>query len=105
MSTENIPTENVTVKLYACTGCWLAAHDSSYKSELVEHDDVSFTDWACPEHEEDPTEVCTYCDDTGTEFGVTIGGKCDLGNHQPTGLNGEPADGYWEYHVYTNYGA
>lgn len=98
---------------YACTDCYLLAHDSSYSHPLnagldywdlvVNPDDISHTDWVCeygelsadgdcrePGH---PDDICTACDSSGTAYGITVGGACDLGEHLITG--------YWEHHTYT----
>lgn len=91
---------------YACTDCYISAHDSSY-SPSVEHSDriasfdLGLEDWSCTVgHYSDDGEchddgdICTGCDGSGTEYGTTVGGICDLTNHRMSG--------YWEYHVFLN---
>ena len=81
---------------YACTDCYLMAHDPSHvsPSTQLEHADICHTDWVCVEciGYDCPDSVCTSCEDTGTEYGITVGGTCDLGGHNMSG--------YWEYHTY-----
>lgn len=84
---------------YACVNCYIAAHDREYPSEYVEHDDVVHTDWTCSVGSpningfcEEDGDLCTNCEGVSTGFGLTVGGSCDLGEHQ--------IDGYWEYHEY-----
>lgn len=89
---------------YACTDCYLMAHDplcESPQTEL-EHADICYTDWTCEygapsidgecREPGQPDSVCTACDGSGTEHGTTVGGTCDLGEHA--------ISGYWEYHTY-----
>ena len=77
---------------YACTVCYVAAHDSSAPSPHIDPLDIQLTDWVCADHEED-SDTCSACEGTLTEFGVTVGGMCDLGNHAMTD--------YWEFHTFT----
>lgn len=81
---------------YACTDCYIMAHDPSHVSPgtALDHADIRYTDWVCVDcigfdyHD----TGCTSCDDTGTGHGTTVGGTCDLGEHD--------MPGYWEYHTY-----
>ena len=89
---------------YACVECYFAAHDPECSSEFVEHDDVSLTDWVCRECMEWSDEemdgsgnICTACENARVEYGTTVGGKCDLGDHL--------IDGYWEYHTFIDHSA
>lgn len=89
---------------YACTDCYILAHDSTYEHPLnagldspslvVDPYDIDLTDWAiCPDcADTDSSDTCVECDGTGGDSGLTVGGTCDLGQHEMTG--------YWEYHAF-----
>lgn len=79
---------------YACTDCYIMAHDSSHVSPhtSLDHADICMTNWVCVDCIEEDTYGCMTCVDTGTEQGLTVGGTCNLGDH--------PMPGYWEYHTY-----
>ena len=89
---------------YACTDCYILAHDSRYEHPLPHIDpyDINLTDWICtygePSIDGDcmepgsDTDICPHCEGSGTGTGITVGGVCDLGDHR--------IDGYWDYHEY-----
>lgn len=89
---------------YACTDCYILAHDSGHTHPLKSIDpyDINLTDWVCTEgtinidgfcvDSDDTNSVCSNCDSSGTGFGITVGGACQLGEHD--------MQGYWEYHTY-----
>lgn len=87
---------------YACTDCYIAAHDPSYEQDHVDPNDVAWTDWTCSTgvlgvdgdcvESLDTYDVCTGCDGSGTGTGIHAGGQCELGGHRMVG--------YWNYHEY-----
>lgn len=85
---------------YACTDCYITAHDSTHSNPYSEHNDTHMTNWVCTYGTLsengciDPEGgICSACDGGGTEYGITCGGVCDLGQHS--------MPGYWAYHVYS----
>lgn len=87
---------------YACFDCYLTAHDPGYINQWSDHNDTRLTDWVCAYgttgidgecHEPGlPGEVCSNCEGSGTGYGLTVGGTCDLGEHNILG--------YWGYREY-----
>lgn len=89
---------------YACTDCYIMAHDSTHTSPYatVDAQDIALTDWVCDYGElsldgecmepGSPDDICTACNGSGTASGITVGGVCDLGGHL--------MDGYWDYYTY-----
>lgn len=87
---------------YACIDCYLFANDSTHTHPVPSMDssDITYTDWVCtvgtPDADGECREgddICTGCDGSGTESGITVGGSCDL-------CHARMSD-YWEYHAFT----